>query len=339
MTAPEILEVVAFDGALYDQWYAAYAAASRYDRGPDADLWSLTESRAEIQHPSAVVRRRAFVARVGGEVVAAGWLGLPLKDNLHRANVGLFVVPEARRRGHATALLDHLTGEARAEGRSVLNAESWWPYEAGADGTGAPGSEFARARGFDLVLADVRRRLDLPADESRLAQLAAEAAPHHADYELRSWLGPVPEDLVGGWAILDASLETEAPVGGLDLEPALADVASVREEEDLLARQGRTSVATVALASDGSVVAYTQIVVAEEAAAAYQWGTLVRRADRGHRLGLALKVANLRLLQQERPGLAALTTYNAESNAPMVAVNDALGFVPIERLGELQKRL
>lgn len=40
-----------------------------------------------------------------------------------------------------------------------------------------------------------------------------------------------------------------------------------------------------------------------------------------------MKVANLRLLQ-ERPGAAALATYNAESNAHMVAVNDALGSYP-----------
>ena len=72
---------------------------------------------------------------------------------------------------------------------------------------------------------------------------------------------------------------------------------------------------------------------------AYQWGTLVRRDARGHRLGLAVKVANQRLLQRERPDLRVLTTYNAEVNHHMVAVNERLGFVPVARLGEFQKRL
>jgi len=34
-----------------------------------------------------------------------------------------------------------------------------------------------------------------------------------------------------------------------------------------------------------------------------------------------------------------LTTYNAESNTHMVGVNEALGFRPVERLGNLQRRL
>jgi RimJ/RimL family protein N-acetyltransferase len=96
----------------------------------------------------------------------------------------------------------------------------------------------------------------------------------------------------------------------------------------------------VALDKTGAVVAYTDIATTvHEPDRAYQWGTLVRRDARGHRLGLAVKVANLRLLQDSCPELRRLTTYNAEVNARMVEVNDRLGFVPVARLGEFQKRL
>ena len=53
-----------------------------------------------------------------------------------------------------------------------------------------------------------------------------------------------------------------------------------------------------------------------------------RPQDRGHRLGVAVKVANLRLLQRERPDIVRLTTYIAEVNAHMIGVNEAMGFVP-----------
>ena len=53
------------------------------------------------------------------------------------------------------------------------------------------------------------------------------------------------------------------------------------------------------------MVAYTDIATTvHEPGRAYQWGTLVRRDARGHRLGLAVKVANLRLLQDDVPGPA-----------------------------------
>jgi hypothetical protein len=64
----------------------------------------------------------------------------------------------------------------------------------------------------------------------------------------------------------------------------------------------------------------------------------VRRDARGHRLGLAVKLANLRLLQAERPDIEVLTTYNAEVNTHMIEVNERLGFRPVARLGEFQKR-
>ncbi len=48
---------------------------------------------------------------------------------------------------------------------------------------------------------------------------------------------------------------------------------------------------------------------------------------RGHRLGLLLKVAMLELLAATEPGLERIATWNAASNAPMIAVNDALGYV------------
>jgi hypothetical protein len=46
----------------------------------------------------------------------------------------------------------------------------------------------------------------------------------------------------------------------------------------------------------------------------------------------------LRLLRRERPDIAQLTTFNAEVSSHMIGVNERLGFVPVERLGEFQKK-
>lgn len=54
---------------------------------------------------------------------------------------------------------------------------------------------------------------------------------------------------------------------------------------------------------------------------------------------LALKAANLELLVREEPAVETVVTYNAQVNDHMVAINDRLGFCPVERLGEFERRL
>jgi GNAT superfamily N-acetyltransferase len=78
------------------------------------------------------------------------------------------------------------------------------------------------------------------------------------------------------------------------------------------------------------------VVAGTDPGRAYQWDTLVLPEHRGHRLGLALKVANLARMQAGHPDRTELHTFNAEDNPPMAAVNDALGFRAVERMGEWQ---
>ncbi|MFC4786979.1 GNAT family N-acetyltransferase [Nocardioides sp. MAHUQ-72] len=327
------------DVGAFDAFYDVYLAAERA-LGDIASPWMREEVRVSMQEQGASRWLGGFVGRAGGRVAVVGQLSTPLLDNRDSATLAVHVDPDRQRRGLGSAMLDRLEREARDRGRTLLNAEAVWGWPAGAEGAGEAGPEFARSRGFRLGLADVKRRLLLPVAAELLDTLAAEAARHHAAYTLRSWEGPVPDDLVEGWARLSGSLVTEAPTGEVEREPEHVDPAVVREAEDLLAKQGRRKYNTVALDRTGDVVAYTDVATTvHEPGRAYQWGTLVRTDARGHRLGLAVKVANLRLLQAARPDLTELTTYNAEVNRHMIGVNERLGFTPVAWLGEFQKRL
>lgn len=339
MTALEITPLDPFDAGAFDAFYDVYLAAER-GLGDVASPWMREEVRVDLQEPPSRRWIGGFTGRVGGDVVAVGTVWTPLLDNLDRAVVAVHVAPEHQRRGHGSAMLDRLEAEASARGRTILGAEASWAHDAGAAGTGAAAPGFAAAHGYALALADVKRELRLPVGDGVLDALAAEAAAHHVGHELRSFVGRIPDDLLEGWARLQADLPVEAPSGELDLEPESADPALVRADEEKVARQGRTKFNTVAIAPDGEVVGITDIATTvHEPGRAYQWGTLVRRRARGRRLGLALKVANLRLLQREAPDVTVLTTYNAEVNTHMIGVNERLGFVPVARLGEFQKVL
>ena len=281
----------------------------------------------------------------GSRVVATGWMQASTVDNTDLANVLDLLRPADRGHGYAAEMLAHVEDQARARGRERLVAQVNWPYEAGPDGTGSAELAWARRQGFELGLVDVQRRLPLPVPAELLDALAAEAAAHHEGYELRSFTGPIPDELAEGWVALDATLMTEAPMGDIEREAETADVGEAPGRGGHDREAGPGQVNTVALAppddsGERELVAYTDIVVTvHESERAYQWGTLVRTDHRGHRLGLAVKVANVRLLQETHPQITTVVTYNADVNAPMVAVNERLGFRPVQWMGELQKKI
>jgi GNAT superfamily N-acetyltransferase len=335
-----ITDLDPFDDAEVEEWHAVYEAAQHLGREATATTWELGEVRASLQEQARRRFRHGLVGRLDDRVVVTGYVEGSLLDNLELADMQLNTHPDARRQGHGSAMLQRCETVARERGRSTVLAMVDWPYDAHPQGHGEPGIEFARKHGYAMALVDIQRRLDLPVSDETLDRLAADAALHHEGYTLRSWAGPVPEELLQGWAEVTSALMTEAPMGEIDREPEVPDPAVVREAEALAVKQGRELYATAALAPDGTVVAYTNFGVNTEGSPrAYQWGTLVRPEHRGHRLGIAVKVANLRQLQAARPDLGQVITWNAEVNAHMIGVNEELGFVPVERSGEVQRHL
>ena len=321
------------DGPRYDEWYDVYRLCDTYDREGGALPMSRHELSVLLRWPMPKSEKRAYALLDDGVVVAGGFLYLHLVDNTNRAEIELWTHPDHGRRGHGSQMLAHLEQVAAGEGRTVLGVEVPWTLES-EEPVGCRAS-FMSKHGYELVLADVQRRLALPVAEERLAELM----PDLDGYTMRTWTGPVPDELVAEWADVVASLDTEAPTGDLDYEAVTPDIEEIRSGERMSQEQKRVSVAAVAVRGDGRLAAYSEIYVGAEDPIAYQWGTLVRREDRGHRLGLAVKVANLRVLQDGFAHVSSVSTYNAASNVHMIAVNEALGFVPTERLGEFQKHL
>ena len=86
-----------------------------------------------------------------------------------------------------------------------------------------------------------------------------------------------------------------------------------REAQLRAARRLRSTV--VALDGDRQVVGYSDLSIPlDDPENIHQWGTIVRRDHRGHRLGLALKARNLLEVQLEHPGRQVVHTANAEVN-------------------------
>ena len=68
----------------------------------------------------------------------------------------------------------------------------------------------------------------------------------------------------------------------------------------------------------------------DESTHAWQSTTIVDPSHRGHRLGMAVKVENLIRTCAAEPDLRHVHTWNAEENTHMIAINEAIGFRPVD---------
>lgn len=245
-----------------------------------------------------------------------GWasLRLYLGENAQMADINIHVSPRHRRQGIGTALVAAVVESAR--GRRSLTASS---------PEGSDGGDFARAIGFREVLREARSLLTLAdVDWNTVREMAGRA---HPGYELRTWEGPVPEEMQKQYAAAKLSMN-DAPLGDLDMNPVHFDVDRGRKFDQLLAGRGVRIYRTVAVhVESGDVAGLTELNrIPTMPTRGDQGDTCVVPDHRGHGLGLWIKAATLLRFVAEEPGVVDIQTWNAASNEHMLAVNYTLGF-------------
>jgi len=318
--------VQADDEAALRAWYDLRRQVEEHDLPGDPEFgWS--RHVGQLRHPWPGTEVRAFLAHQDGELV--GWFGfsLPLTENRDAAYLELQVHPAQRRRGVGRALLAEVRARVLDLGRRRVIAGV----------TGPVGEAFAAGFGARAVLADTQRRLDLTAlDADRLDALWAEATSHSSGYSLLQWVGATPEEDIEAVAALESRMTTDAPMDDLQWEQVVFDADRYRGHDAVMvARRNRAYTSAARHDATGVVVGTTTLVVADGVDdSAGQFQTIVEPAHRGHRLGLLLKVANLRYLQLHEPAVTKVDTWNADSNAPMLKVNVDMGFQPVRQWAE-----
>jgi len=307
---------------LFRAAYAVIQAAAEQEFPsaiPVDEAWALVES------PPPEYRFSCLAALEGSEVVGGAWLTWSLAENRELLVAELGVDAAHRRQGIGSALLEAAKAAALADGRSAILGGTVSPY---GEGAGA-GAAFAEARGFVSQYAALHQVLDYPV--AGLDARAAEVALHHRDYSLITWPDGCPDEYVDQYCELLSLIDSEVPLDDLEIEAKRWTPERLRSVEARRRTAGHLTSTTVAIAPDGTLAGYTELTgKPQQPDRLDQHDTLVRPEHRGHRLGLALKIANLQALQTRTSQPATIHTSNAETNAPMIAVNDHLGFRPVE---------
>ena len=317
-----------YDDVVCSRAHDVIVASRRHER-PWLEPPSLAEMVAEWRHVDTSEPKQLWGAYEADELLGVATMWLPMADNTSMSWFDVQVDPSRRGRGAGSALVERVVTRAREEGRATLIAELHVPP----DSDGHPYRRFAEKHGFRLSNTEIIRHLQLPVDAGLLARHAEAARPRwEGDYRLETHVGGVPEPLRESLCAVMNQLAVDAPTGEIEFEAESLTPARYQEYLDLFREQGRVRLTTVAVhEATGDVVAYTDLVLPSGApTTVWQWGTLVHRDHRGRRLGMAVKIENLRRLQADHPERRRITTGNDDTNSWMVSINEDLGFRIVE---------
>jgi GNAT superfamily N-acetyltransferase len=314
-------------------WWEVGEAATA-DRPIDG--WTAWEvSRRALPHPRTDGRLVLLTAYDGHLPVGAGMLFLFRHDNRHLAEAEVYVHPDHRRRGVGRSLLAELERLARAESRTVVIGTTFAPV-----GAESPGSLFADAMGYPVGSAEQTKVVDLKEAPADWPEIDAEVEAALGEYRVAVFDEQVPDEYVDDFCALLSTFVGEVPTGDLDLENTSWTPERLRDNEARAATIGRVRVFAVAIAPDGHLCGFSDLAINRaDPRHASVGGTLVLPGHRGHRLGLAMKLASHRRLVELFPSCGYVETGNAGVNAAMNAVNERMGYRVVERALDVQKRL
>lgn len=327
------------DDAAFSQFYRSMRDAELFERA-DPPYWSEHEAAVMFRRPEPGETMDAYAAYDDSDATAmrgVAILGLTYNDNIDKAFFDVAVPPENRHLGVGSGLLRFLEGLATDAGRTTFLTESHLPFDSR---NAHPYRQFAEKRGYALANVEVTRRLKLPVADELIQQWIDESAPHHQDYRIETFVNDIPDELVESFCYLHNQLALDSPTGDIDFEAESLTPEGLKIRQEKLLEAGRTVYETLAIDKSGEAVAQSTLATtSSDTISVFQWGTLVRRDHRGHRLGMATKAANLRAMQKDNPERTQIVTSNAEDNDNMVRINEKMGFEPIELMVEWQRKL
>ena len=301
-----------FAPADYEGWVAASNRCY-----PDYP-WTVKEMR---HHDDIFDRSRFFklrlVAEQGGAIVGGVETGhRPSRFHPDRYSFDLFVVPDARRRGHGTALYEAAVAALRARDAQAATG--------GVKESNQDGVAFFRDRGWVELKRDWESRLRVAGfDFSRFS--SADGRIGAEGIRIATLADEMARDAQAermAYELTDV-LRRDVPA---------TDAATDETFEEWRTRHGTASpnfmpdAFFVAIDRDGRWLAMSNLERSlEDPTFVWQGLTGTLREARGRGIAMALKLRTVEYAQ--KMGVDHIKTWNDQRNRPMLSINEAMGFV------------
>jgi mycothiol synthase len=243
------------------------------------------------------------------------------EDNQHLMYLSMGVLQPYRKKGYSKLLLPKLVEMAETYSRTLVTFDTSSRLPAG----GLVAEHLGAKKGIEthtnqLTLAEV--------DKALLETWVNTAKTTAKDFEMALWTGYPEEEIVDIAKMIEVM--NTAPKDNLEVEDFKVDPEVLRQFDAYnRVRNIEFWMMYIRHKPTGELAGYTQTYWSpEKPENVTQGDTGVLPKYRGHGLGKWLKAAMIQKVLAERPIVKRIRTGNADSNAPMLAINHALGFKP-----------
>ncbi len=283
----------------------------------------------EVRSDQSIPR---WLLRAGGRIVASavGWMDL--EQNLDNGFGWIYVRPADRGKGLARRLAGVLFDRLEEYGRGRFDT---YVVE------GDPAAALVERAGLKAVYHEKRSRLVVADVDLALMRSWIERAGERAgDYELLALQAPFPEDVVEKYCELQFQMNT-APTEDFELDDQVLTPRIWREQEARSDASQHDLITYVVVHSPtgafvGSTSVHTDRLQPDQA---WQWETIVHPDHRNRGIGRLLKASMLERVVTDWPEVERIDTSNAGSNQPMLDINVAMGYQPIQITNIYQGKL
>ena len=238
------------------------------------------------------------------------------------------ILKECRRKGIATKALQYCIEFAKKHDKKLLLAGT----------SEQDGREFLQHIGASLALAGKENRLVM--DEvnwSMVDEWITKGESLNKTTKLITCT-EIPDEIIEQYTKFYTEVNNQQPLGDLDVDDIKITPETMRIREKEFKELGNISYTKITIEEDGEISGMTEMARKPgEDTILSQGLTGVKLTHRGRKLGKWLKAAMLKEMREKYPQVKVVKTGNADVNAPMLSINNRLGFKPYKEtnLGQI----